>query len=172
MCIDEEDSFTTNRFKTTLLRNLNKRFPIHDIYVCAALLDPTLQNVKGISEYLANRQQSPEEFLIYMFHKMVPLNRINEQVKILLFFTKSLFLITILTVQMSRECPEYVLKKFWGFLRPQDVHLRTLCSVTVVNKIIHRASEDKFTKILKEQTLKCLFAKYWYRLKFIIFHHR
>ncbi|XP_018314019.1 uncharacterized protein [Mycetomoellerius zeteki] len=81
MCINENDSFIIIEFKETILRNLAKRFPIHETHVCGALLDPTLQNIKGVAEYLADKQQSPEEFLMYMIHKMIPFNiRNNEQV--------------------------------------------------------------------------------------------
>lgn len=54
-------------------------------FIYAALLDPTLQKVKGISEYLANKQQSPEEFFIYMIYKMVPLNIIKKQIKLYIY---------------------------------------------------------------------------------------
>lgn len=86
MCVDENDSFIIKQFKTTILQNLKKRFPIHETHVCGALLDPTLQNVKGIAEYLTDKQQSPEEFLMYMIHKMVPSNIRNEQVRLFLLF--------------------------------------------------------------------------------------
>lgn len=86
MRVNEDDSFIIKQFKETILQNLKKRFPIHETHVCGALLDPTLQNVKGVAEYLANKQQFPEEFLIYMIHKMVPLDIINEQVRLFLHF--------------------------------------------------------------------------------------
>lgn len=86
MCENEDDSFIIKQFKKTILyiyiQNLKKRFPIHEAHVCGALLDPTLQNVKGVAEYLADKQQSAEEFLVYMIHKMVPLNIRNKQVKL------------------------------------------------------------------------------------------
>lgn len=86
MRVNEDDSFIIKQFKETILQNLKKRFPIHETHVCGALLDPTLQNVKGVAEYLANKQQSPEEFLMYMIHKMVPLDITNEQVRLFLHF--------------------------------------------------------------------------------------
>jgi len=87
MCVNEDNSLIIKQFKKTVLQNLKKRFPIHKTHVCRALLDPTLQNVKGVREYLAEKQQSPEEFLMYMIHKMVPLNVKNKQVKLFLFFS-------------------------------------------------------------------------------------
>lgn len=78
MCVSEDDSLIVQQLKRSILQNIKKRFPIHETHVCGALLDPTLQNVKGVTEYLAEKQQSPEEFLLCMI-KMIPLNR-NEQV--------------------------------------------------------------------------------------------
>jgi len=86
MCVNEDDSLIIKQFKKTVLQNLKKRFPIHETHVCGALLDPTLQNVKGVREYLAEKQQSPEEFLMYMIHKIVPLNIQNKQVRLFLDF--------------------------------------------------------------------------------------
>lgn len=56
MRVNEDDSFIIKQFKETILQNLKKRFPIHETHVCGALLDLTLQNVKGVAEYLANKQ--------------------------------------------------------------------------------------------------------------------
>jgi len=74
MCVNE-DSLIIKQLKKTVLQNVKKRFPIHETHVCGALLDLTLQNVKDVREYLAEKQQSLEKFLIYMIHKMVSLNR-------------------------------------------------------------------------------------------------
>lgn len=87
MCVNEDDSTTLKQLKETILQNMKKRFPIHESYVCGALLDPTLQNVKGVTEYLADKQQSPEEFLMYMIDKMIPLNIRNEQARLFLYFS-------------------------------------------------------------------------------------
>lgn len=89
MCVNEDDSSIVKQFKRTVLLNTKKRFPIHEIHVCGALLDPTLQNVTGVAEYLANSNSSPEEFLTYMIHKIVPLNNENKQVSLFLYLIPS-----------------------------------------------------------------------------------
>jgi hypothetical protein len=86
MCVNEYDSFVVKQLKETILQNIKKRFPIHETHVYGALLDPTFQSVRGVAEYLADKQQSPEEFLMYMIHKMVPLNIRNELVRLFLYF--------------------------------------------------------------------------------------
>lgn len=86
VCVNEDDSFIVKQLKETISQNIKKRFPIHETHVCGALLDPTLQNIRGVVEYLTDKQQSPEKFLIYMIHKMVPLSTNNEQVRLFLYF--------------------------------------------------------------------------------------
>lgn len=85
VCVNEDDSSIVKQLKETISQNIKKRFPIHETHVCA-FLDSTLQNIRGVVEYLTDKQQSPEEFLIYMIHKMVPLNTNNEQVRLFLYF--------------------------------------------------------------------------------------
>lgn len=87
MYVNNNDSSIVKQLKETILQNMKKRFPIHETHVCGALLDPTLQNIRGVAEYLTDKQQSPEEFLMYMIHKMVPLNIRNEQVRLFLYFS-------------------------------------------------------------------------------------
>jgi hypothetical protein len=86
MCENEDDLFIIKQFKKNILQNLKKRFPILEVHVCGALLDPTLQNVKDVAEYLKDEQQSAEEFLVHMIHKMVHLNIRNEQIRLFLHF--------------------------------------------------------------------------------------
>lgn len=80
MYVNEDDSAIVKQLKETILQNIKKQFPIHETHVCGALLDPTLQNVRGVAEYLTDKQQSPEEFLKYMIYKMIP-STIAEQVR-------------------------------------------------------------------------------------------
>lgn len=61
-----------SKFKKTmceiLLNNLEKRYKVTDDMVVAALLDPTLQHMNAVSEWIQkNRYESKTEFLFSKF---------------------------------------------------------------------------------------------------------
>lgn len=67
-CIKEsdDDSLAIMQMKDGMKAQINKRFPITDILLAAALLDPRFMNLRCITDELTKKSQSKAEFLSEM----------------------------------------------------------------------------------------------------------
>lgn len=67
--IERKDSIEIKQLKTNILSNFNHRFPLREIHVVAALLDPRFQNLLEIREYLKENNITAVDLLLKWLKK-------------------------------------------------------------------------------------------------------
>ncbi|ESO07261.1 hypothetical protein HELRODRAFT_170589 [Helobdella robusta] len=77
----DDESETIESIKRNMLASLKIRFPITDLHVCAALLDPSQRNLPSIREFLNHNQLTSVEFLSKMVKKYVKVNEADDEIE-------------------------------------------------------------------------------------------
>jgi polyhydroxyalkanoate synthesis regulator phasin len=67
----DADGDVLKEFKRNMRARLDHRFPVNDIHVCAAILDPSQRNLATVQEYLDEHETTAVQFLSDMLNKYV-----------------------------------------------------------------------------------------------------
>ena len=69
--LEASDRDSVKQLKRNMMNRLDYRFPVNEINVCAAMLDPSQRNLPAIQEYLLQKNVTAVQFLSQMIEKHV-----------------------------------------------------------------------------------------------------
>jgi hypothetical protein len=73
-----DDNDVLKQFKSNMRNSFERRFPVTDIDVCAAMLDPSQRHLQTIDEYIQGKNTTAVKFLTTMIEKYVTPARMDQ----------------------------------------------------------------------------------------------
>jgi hypothetical protein len=72
------DSHILEEFKSNMRTRIDYRIPIHDVHVCAVMLDPAQRHLSAVQEFLDNKGVTAVDFLEPMIDKFASDDKLQE----------------------------------------------------------------------------------------------